>query len=137
MNDFSKYKIKDYNHWSVFIYQNQGYLGRCYVWCNRENALDLTDANLEEREELFVILKELKQALTKAFQPDLLNYLFLGNEIRHLHCHVIPRYENEREFEGKIFKDELWGHSYRSDRSLSFSDDLLEKIRLKIKEELN
>lgn len=137
MNDFSKYKIKDYKNWSVFIHQNQGYLGRCVIWCNREDALDLTDANLEEREELFIILNDLRGALKKAFQPDWFNYSFLGNETRHLHCHFIPRYREKREFGGMVFLDKLWGHNYRSDKNFSAPDELLEKIRLKIKESVD
>ena len=133
MEDFSKYKIKDYKYWSIFLHPNQGYLGRCVVWCKRENALDLTDSTLQEQEELFRILKELKEALNKIFKPDLFNYAFLGNETRHLHGHFIPRYASSREFNDVIFTDERFGFNYQTNRNLKFSDDLIEKIRLKIK----
>jgi len=55
-------------------------LGRCVIWCKREDALDLTDATPEEQSELFLILRDLKEATKKAFQPDWFNYSFLGNE---------------------------------------------------------
>ena len=63
MEDFSKYKIKDYKYWQIFIHPNQGYLGRCVIWCKRKNALDLTDATKEEQKELFLVLKELKRVV--------------------------------------------------------------------------
>lgn len=136
MEDFSKYKIKDCKYWSIFLHQNQGYLGRCIVWCNRKDALDLVDATPEEQQELFIVLKELGGAIKKAFQPDWLNYTFLGNEARHLHGHFIPRYAKPKEFEGIVFKDELYGHNYKTDYNFSAPVEVMEKIRLKIKEVL-
>ena len=136
MEDFSKYKIKEYFHWSVFIHSNQGYLGRCIVWCKRENALDLTDATPEEQKELFLILHELRVAIQKVFEPDWLNYAFLGNETRHLHGHVIPLYAKPKTFEGVVFEDRLYGHNYKTDHSFSLPNEVLEKIRLSLKEAL-
>lgn len=136
MEDFSKYKIKDYKYWSIFLHQNQGYLGRCIIWCRREDALDLTGVTREEQGELFVVLNELKDAIQKIFQPDWLNYAFLGNNIKHLHGHFIPRYAKPKEFEGVIFKDELYGHNYKTDHGFSAPVEVVEKIRLRIKETL-
>ena len=136
MEDFSRYKIKEYNYWSIFIHSNQGYLGRCIVWCKRENALDLTDASTEEREELFTILRELRIAIQKVFELDWLNYAFLGNEARHLHGHVIPRYAKPKTFAGVVFEDKLYGHNYKTDHSFSLPNEVLEKIRLSLKEAL-
>ena len=56
---FSSILVKEYKHWAVYVHENQGYLGRCVIWCKRENALDLTDATQEEQNELFIILKDL------------------------------------------------------------------------------
>ena len=52
--------IKEYKHWAIYVHPNQGYLGRCVVWCKREDALDLTDATPEEQSELFLVLRDLK-----------------------------------------------------------------------------
>jgi len=133
MKDFSKYKIKDYKYWSIFLHQNQGYLGRCVIWCNRQDALDLVDATPDEQQELFVVLKELGNAIKKSFEPDWLNYAFLGNETRHLHGHFIPRYAKPKNFEGVTFEDKLYGHNYKTDHSFSVSPEVVEKIILKIK----
>lgn len=133
MGSFSKYKIKDYQYWSISLHPNQGFLGRCIVWCKRERALDLTDATPEEQKELFIILKELEKALTDIFQPDLLNYAFLGNEMHHLHGHVIPRYAQDKKFEEFTFTDKLYGHNYQTDSNFSIPPEVIEKIRLEIK----
>lgn len=138
MKDFSKYLIKEYTYWSVYIAEDQSYLGRCVIWCKRDSAMDLADVTLEEREELFVILKQLKQAIIKAFQADWFNYTFLGNEIPHLHEHVIPRYKTPKDFEGVLFVDEQWGHNpYKGGKNKFISSDIVEKIRLKLIESID
>lgn len=136
MEDFSKYKIKDYKYWEVFISQNQSYLGRCVVWCKRADALDLTDATKEEQEELFLILKQLKVGVTKVFQPDWFNYSFLGNKTRHLHAHFVPRYATPKNFEGIVFEDKLFGNNWKTDWDFVIPETILNKIKLLISDAL-
>lgn len=136
MSDLWKLKVKDYKYWSVLVHENQGYLGRTCVWCNREDALDLPDVTLEEREELFTILNELREVTKKVFNPDWFNYSFLGNGTRHLHGHFVPRYATEKEFEGVIFKDKRWGHNYKTDHDFVTPPEVLEKVRVLLKEAL-
>ncbi len=136
MEDYSQYKIKDYKYWTVQVHSNQGYLGRCIVWCKREDALDLADATPEEREELFLILKELREALSKSFAPDWFNYTFLGNGTRHLHGHIVPRYATNKEFAGVTFEDKLWGHNYKTNHDFHTSPELLEAVKDTIRENL-
>jgi diadenosine tetraphosphate (Ap4A) HIT family hydrolase len=134
--DYSKFLIKDYKYWEVQIFKNQGYLGRCVVWCKREGAEDLSEATLEEQKELFVVLREIKMAIEKTFKPDWFNYAFLGNETKHLHGHLVPRYASTREFMGVTFVDKLWGHNFQTDKDFKISDEVFSKIKEKIKEAL-
>lgn len=135
--DFSKFLIKDYKYWAIYIHQNQGYLGRCVVWCKRDDALDLTDTTDEEREELFLVLRELKEAVTKVFAPNWFNYSFLGNETRHLHGHFIPRYAKPKTFMDVVFEDKLYGHNYKTDHSFKTSPEVLKAVQERIKEVLS
>jgi diadenosine tetraphosphate (Ap4A) HIT family hydrolase len=128
MDAYKDLRIKEYVHWVVNIHENQGYLGRCVVACKREDALDLADATPAEREELFMLLFEIRKAAKDVFQPDWFNYAFLGNEWRHLHGHVIPRYASSREFAGTRFTDELWGKNWRTDKTFVTPPDLLKKV---------
>jgi len=134
--DFLKNLIKEYKHWAIYVHPNQGYLGRCVIWCKREDALDLTDATPEEQSELFLILRDLKEATKKAFQPDWFNYSFLGNETRHLHGHFIPRYAKPKIFRGIVFEDKLYGHNYKTDHTFVTSEDLLNAVRDELKKAL-
>ena len=131
--DFLKNLIEEYKYWTVYVHLNQSYLGRCVVWCKRENALDLADATPEEQSELFLILQNLREAVKKVFQPDLFNYSFLGNETRHLHAHFIPRYSKPKTFMSIVFEDKLYGHNYKTDHSFVTSEILLNTVRDKLK----
>jgi diadenosine tetraphosphate (Ap4A) HIT family hydrolase len=135
-DEFSRNLVKDYIHWAVYVHENQGYLGRCIIWCKRENALDLTDATPAEQQELFLILKDLYQATKKCFQADWFNYAFLGNGVRHLHCHFIPRYQSPRIFNGTTFEDKLWGHNYKTNHNFVTPPKLLERVRVELKQAL-
>jgi diadenosine tetraphosphate (Ap4A) HIT family hydrolase len=134
--DFLKNLIKEYKHWSIYVHPNQGYLGRCVVWCKREDALDLTDTIPEEQSELFLVLRDLKEATKKVFQPDWFNYSFLGNETRHLHGYFIPRYAKPKIFMNMVFEDKFYGHNYKTDHTFVISESLLNAIRDKLKEAL-
>lgn len=132
-----KFLVKDYQHWLVNVHENQGYLGRCIVWCKREDALDLADATEAEQKELILVLGELREATKRAFQTDWFNYAFLGNGTRHLHGHFVPRYSSPRELGGITFTDERWGHNYRTDHDFITPAEVLEAVRLKLKNELH
>lgn len=127
--DFSKNLVKDYKYWSIYVHENQGYLGRCVIWCKREDAFDLADATPEEQKELFRVVNDLRKVSKECFNPDWLNYAFLGNETRHLHGHFIPRYATPKTFEGTVFEDKLYGHNYKTDHGFVTSEELLQKIK--------
>ena len=131
--DFLKNLVKGYKHWEIYVHENQGYLGRCVVWCKRDNALDLADATPEEQAELFLVLRELREATKKVFQPDWFNYSFLGNETRYLHGHFIPRYAKPKTFMDIVFEDKLYGHNYKTDHNFKTSVELLNEVRDKLK----
>lgn len=135
-NDFSRFLIKEYKYWAVYIHENQSYLGRCVIWCKREDAFDLAYATDEEQEELFLVLRELKEAVAKVFAPDWFNYSFLGNETRHLHGLFIPRYAKPKTFMDVVFEDKLYGHNYKTDHSFKAPPNVLKVVQEKIKEVL-
>ncbi len=105
--------IKRYDDWTSFVNLKQKRLGRSIIKLER-HVEDLLETTEEEINQLHnQVLPELKKALDKAFQPDLYNYASLGNSVRHLHIHVIPRYKDEREFMGKKFRDKDWNSHYK------------------------
>lgn len=122
--------VKDYEYWTVYVYPDQGFIGRCIVWCKREDALDLADATVEEREELFVILKKIRSATAELFGATWFNYSFLGNVDRHLHGHFYPRYQTPVEFEGITFTDlDYNAQPSKTGTTNVVSKEVLERIR--------
>ena len=71
------------------------------------------------------------------FHPDLMNYAALGNVAHHLHVHFIPRYQQQRQFQGVKFKDQRWGKNYAPyDYNFKTDRSVLMKIKEAIKERL-
>jgi len=137
MTDYSHLLIQQYKYWGVYVHENQSYLGRCVLWCDRDHALQLPDATPEERSELFTILDDLTKASEKAFGGKWFNFAFLGNETHHLHGHFIPRYPSEKKFAGVTFKDVRWGHNYQTDKAFIVSPEVLEQVRAVMKQALD
>lgn len=131
---YSENIVKRFTYWTVYAHTNQGYLGRCVVWCQRATALDLTDATREELAELHEILPAVKRTIEKSFGADWMNYSFLGNETRHLHGHVVPRYTGPQEFEGRVFSDPEWGGNWRTNKSFETSKEILQAIKKKLQD---
>lgn len=126
--EFGRLKIREYEYWRIELHGSQYYLGRCIVILKR-HVLDLFEINQDEREELFRIIPLLKDSIKKSFGSDMLNYSSLGNEVQHLHLHVIPRYKKTVKFAGREFKDEQWGSNPSPyDKSFKVSDELYGEI---------
>lgn len=125
---YAKFLVKSYRYWSIYVHEHQQYLGRCVIWCHRDDATDLTNATSEEFAELQQALIGVKDASAEIFQPDWFNYSFLGNETPHLHGHFIPRYRQSKEFEGVLFTDELYGANYKTNHSYVTPSGIVEKV---------
>ncbi len=128
--------IKRFDSWNVLINSNQYFLGRQSISLKRR-VEELTDITNLERDELFYIMKKSKDIVTNLFDANLFNYFVAENITKHLHIHLIPRYNHSVNFEGYLFKDELCGknHSFYP-RDFKIDENLLEKIKNKIIEKL-
>jgi diadenosine tetraphosphate (Ap4A) HIT family hydrolase len=57
----------------------------------KRHATELFDLTRDERSRLIEEVSEAALALTMAFEPVKINYELLGNQLPHIHWHVIPR----------------------------------------------
>jgi diadenosine tetraphosphate (Ap4A) HIT family hydrolase len=73
---------------------DQSYLGRSLVIFKRHEE-DILALSNKERDQFNADMIRVAQAIKKVFKPDLINYAILGNNQRHLHWHVIPRYRSD------------------------------------------
>ena len=137
MRDYQQLKIQKFENWSLFLHENQYYLGRSYLWAHREEDFDIFEMNSKEKDEFFDIGKKVKRAILECFNPDRFNYANLQNEANHLHLHIIPRYKTQRLFDGLLFSDENYGKNYAPyDKNFKVNDGILFKIRDEIKSKL-
>lgn len=135
-----KYKrldIRDFEHWGLTLFENQYYLGRSIIFLKRHAVDFFINITQEEHDEFCNITKMVRNSIKELYNPDLFNYATLGNEVDHLHWHIIPRYKSERKIDGIIFKDENWGKNYAPyNREFTVPDEIQIKIRDEIKSKL-
>ncbi len=99
--------IRDYRHWVVLLRPAQPTLGSL-VLAAKSDATAFGDLPAEAHAELATITKEIETALSGAVSYQKLNYLMLMMVDPHVHFHVIPRYEGEREWGGISVTDAGW-----------------------------
>lgn len=107
-NKFHEGLVKKYKYWTFEVSYRQHTLGSFLIILNRQ-AEKISDLTKEELVSLGKIMKIAEKAVGKTFKPDRYNYLQLGNGIKHLHFHGIPRYKTERIFDGVKYVDENFG----------------------------
>ena len=85
-----------------------GYPGLCRVVLNR-HAREMTDLAGEERARLMGVVFATESALRGLFRPDKINLASFGNQVPHLHWHVIPRTADDPHF-----PEPSWGPARRA-----------------------
>jgi diadenosine tetraphosphate (Ap4A) HIT family hydrolase len=84
---------------SVFLFKEQSYKGRCVVAYKKHDVefRDLDDNNL------LAFMKDVNKvasAINVHFQPVKINYGMYSDKLKHLHIHLVPKYENELDYGG-------------------------------------
>ncbi|MDP3646126.1 MAG: hypothetical protein Q8R25_03490, partial [bacterium] len=118
----------------LLLNESQRYLGRSYVWLKRPGEMQrLSELADNEKLELFVIMREYEMALERLWQPNHMNYAWLGNDTDihdgHGHMHMIPRYRKLRVFAHLVYIDENWKKNYVPYEPHKPTEEVLFKIR--------
>lgn len=99
--------IRDYHDWTVLLRPKQATLG-ALVLAAYDPAGTFSEISERAFGELKQVTSDLEAALQRAFGYDRINYLMLMMVDPDVHFHVLPRYEEDREFEGGVFADPGW-----------------------------
>ncbi len=75
----------------VMLHEHQAYPGWCVLYL-RHHAEHLHELPTRVRTELMLDVADAADAVVRAFAPRRVNYECLGNQLAHVHWHVIPRY---------------------------------------------
>lgn len=100
------------------------YPGFCRVVWNAHVA-EMTDLAADERERLMSVVWATERTLRELLQPTKVNLASLGNQVPHLHWHVIPRFADDAHFPAPI-----WAPAARAGRKYSIDLDLLKRTLL-------
>jgi len=82
--------IADFGLTRAYLFDDQFFPGWTVLVLGR-HATELFDLTREERSRLIEDLSEAALALAMAFEQVKINYELLGNQLPHVHWHVIPR----------------------------------------------
>lgn len=136
--NYEQLKIETFPSWTLYLHKEQyPYLGRCYAAAIRPEAEHIAQITGPEASELNCYITPLwYQTVQKLYQADWPNLAILGNEWRHLHAHLIPRYFSPRNFYGYEFIDPQPNKNYAPYPKKELPLELLFKIRDDIKKEL-
>jgi diadenosine tetraphosphate (Ap4A) HIT family hydrolase len=99
--------LAEFSHWLVLLRPAQVTLGSVILVC-KDEAGRFGDISPAASTELQQATASIESVLSSAFQYDKINYLMLMMVDPDVHFHVLPRYANERTYEGAVFTDAAW-----------------------------
>ncbi|MDI3321109.1 HIT family protein [Pinibacter soli] len=85
-------KICDLKVSELFMFKEQSYPGRCLVAYKR-HVNELFELSPEERALFMEDVARAAKAMSKAFNPNKVNYGAYSDKLAHLHFHLVPKYE--------------------------------------------
>lgn len=93
----------------VILVPEPDYAGFCRViW--RAHVAEMTDLDTDARARLMAAVWAVESAVRATLKPDKINLASLGNQVPHLHWHVIPRFRADAHF-----PDPIWAARRRDD----------------------
>lgn len=118
----------------VIAVDDANYPGYCRVIWN-DHVGEMTDLKESDRGNLMRIVFVVETGLRKILRPTKINLASLGNQVPHVHWHVIPRFTDDPTFPGAIWAPAVRGVT--SERTLNWAefsawlDDQLGRSRAK------
>jgi len=97
--------------WRLILNHNQNLLGKCF-WVLQRHEEQVAALTSAEWVALHGHIQHTVAALSAVWMPDHFNIVFLQNQDRHVHLHVIPRYASPRDVLGRTFEDRDYPSHY-------------------------
>ena len=138
-----KFQVYESTFWSVFLSDEQDYIGRCILVLKRHcgSLSELTEA---EWEELRKLIGRVENCLMAVLGATLCNWSCLLNSFYqdsepdpHLHLHVRPRYDHPVVLNGNTYCDHEFGHHYAVKKSGAIPLQDREEVFTRLKAWLN
>jgi diadenosine tetraphosphate (Ap4A) HIT family hydrolase len=116
----------------AILVDDPDYRGFCRViWLS--HVKEMTDLMKSDRAHLMNVVFAVEQTLREQLRPDKINLASLGNQVPHLHWHVIPRFTDDAHF-----PDPIWAARKRQARPASVDNvALAARLSLQLHETLS
>ena len=88
----------------VVLAGDRDYPGLCRVVWQR-HVREMTDLTDDDRRHFMAVVYAVEQTLRTLMTPEKVNLASLGNQVPHLHWHVIPRFADDAHFPDPIWAD--------------------------------
>ena len=116
-------------NWSVYLADEQDYVGRCILVLNRHCG-SLSELDASEWTELKKIVDRLESINKEVLGAELSNWSCLLNSFfkdkspdPHLHIHVRPRYKNAVTINGHSYMDTEFAHHYALKKETALTNE--------------
>jgi len=138
-----KYQVYESVSWSVFLSDEQDYIGRCVLVLKRHCG-SMSELINDEWEELRKLICKVETCLKTVLGATLCNWSCLMNSFYkepepnpHLHIHVRPRYDEPMIVNGRPYIDSEFGHHYALKKCGEIPAKDREEVFTRLKEWLN
>ena len=138
-----RFQVYESESWSVFLSDEQDYIGRCILLLKR-HCNSLSELTADEWDELHHLAVKVETCLKTALGATLCNWSCLMNSFYkqsapdpHLHIHVRPRYDKPVVINGNTYTDSEFGHHYALKKSGVIPAEDREAVFNRLKEWLN
>ena len=138
-----RFQVYESTFWSVFLSDEQDYIGRCILVLKRHRG-SMTELTDGEWEDLRNLICKVEICLKTVLGATLCNWSCLMNSFYketepnpHLHMHVRPRYDEPVMVNGNTYIDSEFGHHYAVNKSGAISVKDKEAVFIQLKEWLN
>ncbi len=90
------------NDCRIILVPDAHYGGFCRViW--RAHVKEMSDLSAAQRQHFMAVVFGVEEVLRDTLRPDKINLASLGNQVPHLHWHVIPRFADDAHFPDPIW----------------------------------
>jgi diadenosine tetraphosphate (Ap4A) HIT family hydrolase len=109
----------------IIVFKEQSKPGRVIVAYRNDHVAEIKDLSDKERDAFMKDVSDVAKCIEHIYHPDRINYGAFGDELGHLHFHLVPKYRGADEWGGTFSMNP---HKYE------ISDDQCEVIAEKLRD---
>ena len=93
-------KIADLSVSTLYLFKDQSYTGRCVLACNKGHFNEIFELPVEMRNQMIDDVARVAKALKTTVNADKINYGIFGDNMPHLHFHIVPKIKGGKDWGG-------------------------------------